>query len=126
MARAKKPRKTSRGRRAAPADHRRGTARFDTDTTQGASPYATTPRASATAISSACPGHGEDFRILIDCGLHSGVKDGPDKIAAIAGDIVARTQPIDILVVTHEHWDHVSGFLAGRRFRPTGNWRGVG
>ncbi|TGU07996.1 hypothetical protein EN792_041815 [Mesorhizobium sp. M00.F.Ca.ET.149.01.1.1] len=55
---------------------------------------------------------GQPFRILIDCGIHVSITGGP----ALVGDIVTNLKMetggiIDILVVTHEHWDHVSGFL---------------
>jgi glyoxylase-like metal-dependent hydrolase (beta-lactamase superfamily II) len=55
---------------------------------------------------------GGDFFMLIDCGVHSSVRGGSATIAAIVADIAAVTGGrIDVLVVTHEHWDHVSGFL---------------
>ena len=51
------------------------------------------------------------FRMLIDCGIQSSVRGGPAIIDEIAADIEAATGgKIDVLVVTHEHWDHVSGF----------------
>lgn len=54
----------------------------------------------------------EDFIVLIDCGVHSSVTGGNDTIAEIAADIARETdRRIDLLVVTHEHWDHLSGFL---------------
>ena len=54
---------------------------------------------------------GTVFRMLIDCGIHSSVKGGPVIIDEIVADIKAVTGgKIDVLVVTHEHWDHVSGF----------------
>lgn len=54
---------------------------------------------------------GTPFRMLIDCGLHSIVRDGNARIDKIAADIKAESDGhIDVLVVTHEHWDHVSGF----------------
>jgi hypothetical protein len=52
-----------------------------------------------------------DFWVLIDCGVHTGVSGGSDTIARIVRDIASTTSRIDVLVVTHEHWDHVSGFL---------------
>lgn len=56
--------------------------------------------------------NGDDFWMLIDCGVHSSVEGGSEKIDAIVADIAARTNKrLDVLVVTHEHWDHVSGFL---------------
>jgi Metallo-beta-lactamase superfamily len=54
---------------------------------------------------------GGDFWMLIDCGVHSSVKGGSDRIRAIVADIAERTDRLDVVVVTHEHWDHVSGFL---------------
>jgi Metallo-beta-lactamase superfamily len=55
--------------------------------------------------------------ILIDCGVLQGTKDGTVKMAAIADDIITSTGGsdntpgrLDLLVVTHEHWDHISGF----------------
>ncbi|WP_274630114.1 MBL fold metallo-hydrolase [Arvimicrobium flavum] len=62
---------------------------------------------------------GRPFRMLIDCGIHSSVSGGSDLIDAIATDIRDVTgRSIDVLVVTHEHWDHVSGFsTAGEIFQ---------
>ncbi|TJW17960.1 MAG: hypothetical protein E5W82_02995 [Mesorhizobium sp.] len=55
---------------------------------------------------------GSPFRMLIDCGIHVSIKGGPALIADIVADLKAETGgKIDVLVVTHEHWDHVSGFL---------------
>lgn len=55
---------------------------------------------------------GGDFFMLIDCGVHSSVPGGSETIAAIVADIAVVTKGrIDVLAVTHEHWDHVSGFL---------------
>jgi hypothetical protein len=56
--------------------------------------------------------HGGEFFVLIDCGVHSSVRGGNETIARIVQDVAERTKKrIDVLVVTHEHWDHVSGFL---------------
>lgn len=55
---------------------------------------------------------GSPFRMLIDCGVHSSVSGGSKLIREIAADIKeACGGKLDVLVVTHEHWDHVSGFL---------------
>jgi len=54
---------------------------------------------------------GRHIFVLIDCGVHSMVTGGPSKMRAIVDDIASVTDRIDVLVVTHEHWDHVSGFL---------------
>ena len=49
--------------------------------------------------------------ILIDCGMLLGSPDADARMAAIADDIVKETGgTLDLLVVTHEHWDHISGF----------------
>lgn len=53
-----------------------------------------------------------DFFMLIDCGVHSSVSGGPGKINDIVTDILSVTTIIDVLVITHEHVDHVSGFLS--------------
>ena len=54
---------------------------------------------------------GTVFRMLIDCGIHSSVSGGSATVDEIVADIEAETGgKIDVLVVTHEHWDHVSGF----------------
>lgn len=54
---------------------------------------------------------GRPYVILIDCGVHTSVKGGPQTIQRIVEDIASETDRIDLLVLTHEHWDHVSGFL---------------
>lgn len=53
---------------------------------------------------------GDPWYMLIDCGLHSSVPDATTTMDAIVADIARTTQRIDVLVITHEHWDHVSGF----------------
>lgn len=51
------------------------------------------------------------FTMLIDCGVHAAQAGGPDLIREVATDIAKQTHSrLDVLVVTHEHWDHVSGF----------------
>lgn len=61
---------------------------------------------------------GSDYWMLIDCGVHSSVSGGSKKIAEIVEDIASVTGRLDVLVVTHEHWDHVSGFFtAAERFK---------
>ncbi len=61
---------------------------------------------------------GDSFWMLIDCGVHSSVAGGNQRIDEIVADIADVTGGhIDLVVVTHEHWDHVSGFLtAAERF----------
>lgn len=62
------------------------------------------------------------FWILIDCGLIVGTSDPEGKIGQILDDVAtttgrsgAKRGRIDLLVVTHEHWDHVSGFVDGAK-----------
>lgn len=58
------------------------------------------------------PRDGAPAHVLIDCGVLKGTADGDARIRAVASDIVKTTGGrLDVLVVTHEHWDHVSGFL---------------
>ncbi|MBU1286957.1 MAG: hypothetical protein KJ871_04460 [Alphaproteobacteria bacterium] len=58
---------------------------------------------------------GEDgeppYSILIDCGIHQSAKGGSDLIRRVVQDIADVTsKKLDLLVGTHEHWDHISGF----------------
>ena len=54
---------------------------------------------------------GTDFKILIDCGVAVAQARAVEKMTEVVEDIVRETQKkIDVLAVTHEHWDHVSGF----------------
>lgn len=55
------------------------------------------------------------FRMLIDCGVYQTVSGGADRMRAIVADVIAETGGrVDVLAVTHEHWDHVSGFNQAR------------
>lgn len=63
------------------------------------------------------------FSVVIDCGVVGGTPDGTQRMRDVVKDIKATTldpqlvdagQPkghIDLLVITHEHWDHLSGFV---------------
>jgi hypothetical protein len=54
---------------------------------------------------------GGTFNILIDCGIIAVAKDPKDTMQAVVKDIAdACGNRIDIVVMTHEHWDHASGF----------------
>lgn len=101
-----------------PASRKRGRAP-STRATRQAAPVAASP----VTVRHYCQGIGDchllrfpkedggDFWMLIDCGVHSSVKGGTERIRDIVADIAGRTRRLDVLVVTHEHWDHVSGFL---------------
>jgi hypothetical protein len=52
-----------------------------------------------------------DFHVLIDCGVIQGTPGGAELMKDVAADVAEATGgKIDVLAVTHEHWDHVSGF----------------
>src|SRR5438093_465402 len=53
------------------------------------------------------------FIVLIDCGL-IGVATGPKpKMEEVVADIdKACGNRLDVVIMTHEHWDHASGFSA--------------
>ena len=68
---------------------------------------------------------GGEFFVLIDCGVILGTPGGADLMKEVVADIVEETGgALDVLVATHEHWDHVSGFVQAReefaRFRTIG------
>ena len=54
---------------------------------------------------------GGSFWMLIDCGVHSSVKGGSEMIDRVVADIATQTRHLDVIVVTHEHTDHLSGFV---------------
>jgi hypothetical protein len=54
---------------------------------------------------------GGDFHVLIDCGVILGTPDADAWMARVVADVAKTTGGvIDILVGTHEHWDHVAAF----------------
>lgn len=55
---------------------------------------------------------GSFWYLLIDCGIHGSVKGGSDIMDRVVANIAEETTFIDVLVITHEHIDHVSGFLS--------------
>lgn len=55
---------------------------------------------------------GTAFWMLIDCGVHSSVSGGSDTMDRVVANIASVTgRRLDVIVVTHEHTDHVSAFL---------------
>jgi hypothetical protein len=57
-------------------------------------------------------GNAPDYRILIDCGVILGTPDAANIMTKVVDDIVATTAgKVDLLLATHEHWDHLSGFI---------------
>lgn len=63
-----------------------------------------------------------DFRVLIDCGIIQGTpkvgdKKEPTALERVVADLMETTTDkeggkptVDVLVATHEHWDHLAGF----------------
>ena len=65
-------------------------------------------------------GHPDDpFRVLIDCGVILGTPNPSELIRPVVEDILEtcrsrsnQNRPtVDLLIATHEHWDHLSGFV---------------
>jgi beta-lactamase superfamily II metal-dependent hydrolase len=56
-------------------------------------------------------GAGRPFYMLIDCGVLLGTPDAGEKMRRVAESLLDATGGrIDVLVATHQHWDHLSGF----------------
>lgn len=54
---------------------------------------------------------GRAYHLLIDCGIAKGTKDADGLMNTVVKCISKLTGgTVDLLVVTHEHYDHVSGF----------------
>lgn len=60
-------------------------------------------------------GRHRPYKVLIDCGVILGTADASTKMTEVVENIIAATQgEIDLLIATHEHWDHLSGFLQAK------------
>src|SRR5262249_59304488 len=62
---------------------------------------------------SASDGRPDGFYLLVDCGVYKGTPepDNATRIKQVVQDIREATGgSLDVLVITHEHWDHVSAF----------------
>ena len=70
---------------------------------------------------------GKPCHVLIDCGVWPKGKPNAERMREIAADVIRETGgsltasgavktrgTIDVLVATHEHWDHLSGFTQAR------------
>jgi hypothetical protein len=50
-------------------------------------------------------------RVMIDCGVFLNTPGEAPRMRAVVQDILELTGgEIDLLIVTHEHWDHIAGF----------------
>ncbi|MCY2954582.1 MAG: hypothetical protein NTU53_21850 [Planctomycetota bacterium] len=53
--------------------------------------------------------------LLIDCGVITGTDKGKEVMTAVVKDICTTTRGhLHAVAATHEHWDHVSGFVQAR------------
>jgi hypothetical protein len=58
---------------------------------------------------------GKSYYIMIDCGVVLGTSNPADLMKAVVDDVVRTTEGhVDLLIATHEHWDHVSGFVQAK------------
>ncbi len=58
---------------------------------------------------------GAPFHLLIDCGVHAGTPGEVDMMQRVARDIETTAGGrLDVVVASHDHWDHVSGFVQAR------------
>ena len=54
----------------------------------------------------------DPYRILIDCGVILGTANPGDTMTKVVEDIVHDSNgKVDLLLLTHQHWDHLSGFI---------------
>lgn len=57
-------------------------------------------------------GGGKPYAVLIDCGVILGTPDATSLMREVVQDVIAVTEgKVDLVVGTHEHFDHLSGFL---------------
>jgi glyoxylase-like metal-dependent hydrolase (beta-lactamase superfamily II) len=55
------------------------------------------------------------YHVMIDCGVILGTADPSTIMTKVVENIVATTGgEIDLLIATHEHWDHLSGFIQAK------------
>ena len=59
-----------------------------------------------------CSDGNDQSHLLIDCGVLKGTGDAEKRMQDVAQSVHDTTNgKLDRLIVTHEHWDHLSGFL---------------
>jgi len=61
------------------------------------------------------PGDQGEYRILIDCGVIVGQPGGPGRLVELVGKLQKEAGgKLDLVVATHRHADHISGFSPGQ------------
>jgi hypothetical protein len=56
--------------------------------------------------------NGTNYHILIDCGVIIGTRNPQQVMRSVLSDVANATDNhVHLLVGTHEHWDHLSGFV---------------
>lgn len=97
------------------------------------------PSENTVAVRMYCQGLGDCFllsfqgasgtpsaHVLIDCGVFQSSPGEAEKLAKVATHIHKETGGvIDLLVVTHEHWDHVAGFAHAQEIFKTFTFKNV-
>jgi Metallo-beta-lactamase superfamily len=59
--------------------------------------------------------NGNPFYVVIDCGVILGTKNSEKIMKEVVEHIIKTTGGrVDVVVATHEHWDHISGFNQAR------------
>ena len=54
---------------------------------------------------------GQPFHIMIDCGVILGTENINGRLGTVLDDVIKTTGGnLDVLIVTHEHFDHVAAF----------------
>ena len=62
----------------------------------------------------------DPVHVLVDCGVLKGTPDAGERLTSVARNIHETTDGhVHVLVATHEHWDHVSGFLQAQEIFDT-------
>src|SRR5687768_5208415 len=60
-------------------------------------------------------GGGKYTHVMIDCGVVLGTSEPEAVMKRVAEDVRKETAgTVDVLVITHEHWDHLSAFDANQ------------
>jgi glyoxylase-like metal-dependent hydrolase (beta-lactamase superfamily II) len=61
------------------------------------------------------PRNPKPFHMLIDCGALKSKHYDAELMKNVVRDIQIRTDNhLDVVIATHEHWDHISGFTDAR------------